>query len=416
MAVKGNIPDIGKAYILKVGKDLEAETENRIAADNALGKKLDKEIADRKEQGSELSGKLDEEAKARKDADDELRRAIEAEQKARELGDSVLRDDLGDLSDRVDTVEGNVTNIDSRVTNIENNMAGGVTVDATLTKEGEAADAKAVGDRLSGLESGLREAQSTANEASQKANMALSENDAQDEEIDGLKSRVAALENGGSGGGSGVAVDATLTKEGQAADAKVVGDRLKGLSDKAQAAQNTADEAAAAASKIEKIQKSTFRASMLPAPWFSGEDGMQNVRVAFIDEAITFFTPRYDLDSAYLYYFNTNEAVDSIGLKKVPFNTNVAKLMGKSVMISHGISDVYSVQFHHLLSEDAPIGLYWDYNECKFCAYHLTDILDSDDFASKALLHVWVPNCQGGYRKKLTMGLWDLMYAQNPVE
>ena len=156
MAIKGNIPDIGKAYILKVGKDLEAEVENRKAADDALSEKLDKEIADRKEGDSALSDKLNQEAQTRKAADDELRRAIEAEQKLRQDADNELKNDLGDLSDRVDSVEGNITNLGDRVTNLENNTGGGsggsIAVDATLTKEGEAADAKAVGDELQKVE------------------------------------------------------------------------------------------------------------------------------------------------------------------------------------------------------------------------------------------------------------------------
>ena len=178
MAIKGNIPDIGKAYIMKVGKDLEAEVAARKAGDSALGKRID------------------------------------------------------DLTGRVGTVEGKVESLDNRVTYIENNYGGSTAIDATLTKEGEAADAKAVGDRLGELENGLREAQNSANDALQRANMALDENDAQDEEIDGLKKRVNALESGSGGGeGGSVSVDDTLTKAGEAADAKAVGDRLRDIDD-----------------------------------------------------------------------------------------------------------------------------------------------------------------------------------------
>lgn len=185
MAIKGNIPDIGKAYILKVGKDLEAETKNREAADEAIGKrvedeaknrkaaddaldkKLDKEIADRKKGDDTLSEKIDQEAEARREADDALQKAIDAEQKAREKADNELKSDLGDLSDRVDNVEGSITNIDNNV-----NGGSNVTVDPTLTESGQAADAKVTGDRLKSAQDAADAASAAANQADQKAESA----------------------------------------------------------------------------------------------------------------------------------------------------------------------------------------------------------------------------------------------------
>ncbi|MCH5188406.1 MAG: hypothetical protein J1F63_08375 [Oscillospiraceae bacterium] len=364
MAIKGNIPDIGKAYILKVGKDLEAEVENRKAGDDALRKAIEAE------------------QKTRKEADDELRKAIEAEQKAREAADGLLRDDLGDISDRVGTVEGSVTNIDNRVTIIENNMTG-TAIDATLTKEGEAADAKAVGDRLKALESG-------------------------------------------SGGGS-VAVDATLTKEGEAADAKAVGEALKELSGKALDAQNTAGEAAADAeeanNKITNIQMSALMASMLPAPWVVGGEGPKDTKVIFRASDVTFASSS---DTAYLYYFDTKNFADgNVELVKVDiFSDNPGVNLSGSAMVlrsasgtNEGSTNSFRIYPSPTISRSDPVGLYWDHKTCKFHAHALASNSDLNNYksnSSEVLLHVFVPDHPSVDGLNIvTTGAWDLMYAQN---
>ena len=91
MSIKGNIPDIGKAYIMEVGKRLEKETEERKNADNALKGALEDEKAARKKGDSALKEAIDAEAAARKEGDSALEDAIEAEKKAREKGDSALQ-------------------------------------------------------------------------------------------------------------------------------------------------------------------------------------------------------------------------------------------------------------------------------------------------------------------------------------
>lgn len=58
MAVKGNIPDIGKPLVLKLQKDLARETEDRQRSDRELEKKIDDEIDERKEADGAFSEAL----------------------------------------------------------------------------------------------------------------------------------------------------------------------------------------------------------------------------------------------------------------------------------------------------------------------------------------------------------------------
>ena len=90
MAIKGNIPDIGKAYIMEIGKRLEKETDERKSADDSLKKAIEEEAKARKEADDSLQKAIDTETKARKEEDEnireEFRRALE------EFGNSVIAD------------------------------------------------------------------------------------------------------------------------------------------------------------------------------------------------------------------------------------------------------------------------------------------------------------------------------------
>ena len=72
MAIKGNIPDIGKAYIMEIGKRLEEEKKARKEGDN------------------KLEGAVKEEARARKEGDDKLKE--EFQKALSEFGNSVIED------------------------------------------------------------------------------------------------------------------------------------------------------------------------------------------------------------------------------------------------------------------------------------------------------------------------------------
>lgn len=110
--------------------------------------------------------------------------------------------------------------IDQAVAAVLAGNAGGssVSIDKTLTQEGAAADAKATGERLSQLSEEMGHKQPTGNYVKTVNGTAPDENG-------------NVVVSGGGSGGSSVAIDATLTQEGQAADAKAVGEKVKELSD-----------------------------------------------------------------------------------------------------------------------------------------------------------------------------------------
>ena len=115
---------------------------------------------------------------------------------------------------------------------IREEIADLVVVDATLTNEGEAADAKATGDaienvkeRVTTLESARVDIDTTLTQTGKAAEAAAT--GTRFGAVEGaqtvLEGRVTALEGGS------ITVDATLTKSGKAADAKAVGDAVQGL-------------------------------------------------------------------------------------------------------------------------------------------------------------------------------------------
>ena len=111
-------------------------------------------------------------------------------------------------------------------------IANLVVVDATLTNEGEAADAKATGDaiesveeRVTTLESARVDIDTTLTQTGKAAEAAATGTrfGAVEGAQTALEGRVTALEGGS------IAVDATLTQSGKAADAKAVGDAVQDL-------------------------------------------------------------------------------------------------------------------------------------------------------------------------------------------